>query len=78
MTREEIEQIKVGDLLKYRLVNEELDFEVETIELVTEIRNTGILIQTVVIIASSSPDNVMVGGVGQLDRLNASFFEKIA
>ena len=77
MTREEMEQVKVGDLLKYRLVNEEINFEVETIELVTEIRNTGILIQTVVIIASSIP-NYKVGGVGQIDRLNASFFEKIA
>jgi hypothetical protein len=77
MTREEMEQIKVGDLLKYRLVNEELEFKVETIELVTEIRNTGIIIQTVVVIASSVP-NYTVGGVGQLDRLNASFFEKIA
>jgi hypothetical protein len=77
MTREEMEQIKVGDLLKYRLVNEELEFKVETIELVTEIRNTGIIIQTVVVITSSVP-NYKVGGVGQLDRLNASFFEKIA
>ena len=77
MTREEMKEIKVGDILKYRITQEELDFKVETIELVTEIRNTGIVLQTLVVIASSIPD-YKVGGVGQLDRLNASFFEKIA
>ena len=77
MTKEEMKQIKVGDLLRYRLISEELNFEVETIELVTEIRRTGIIVQTVTIITSSIP-NYKVGGMGQLDRLNASFFEKIA
>ena len=77
MTIDEAKALKVGDLLKYRLVNEEINFEVETIELVTEIRNTGILIQTLAVITSSVP-NYKVGGVGQIDRLNASFFEKIA